>query len=140
MLCCFRPRYRNLSSGQTLGTDIRGVCRRLWDVLCVAAHRVEELTRLSNAFPSTASPSKVPFDGVDSDDLATIDIATPTPTAMHNGGGELCGCGNESLWLVLQRWKKLSKDFYNERKDTVGCLVLVPLVVCFSRTTTLRAV
>jgi hypothetical protein len=52
---------------------------------------------------------------------SSVDIGTPLATEMEvqSSGSPLTGCGGESLWLVLQRWKKLARDFYSRRKDEV---------------------
>jgi hypothetical protein len=44
--------------------------------------------------------------------------------ALSSADSACVCCGGESLWLVLQRWKKLTRDFYNKRKDRVRCVVL----------------
>ena len=65
-----------------------------------------------------------------------LEIMTPSPKALELGGEEtVTCCGGESIWLVLQRWKKLTRDFYNKRKDKVRVCVLcvhmcAPVYVC----------
>ena len=53
--------------------------------------------------------------------VAAVNIGTPLAAEMESQAPNTAptGCGGENLWLVLQRWKKLTRDFYHRRKDEV---------------------
>lgn len=117
--------------GQLLGTDLRSQLFALHGALEAAVKQLEVLARAVEPLDALPQPVLAEIELGERRDSLLPDTPAPSrsddplsppkpPTAP--GLKPLQCCGAESLWIVLQRWKKLARDFYNKRRDKVRLL------------------